>query len=121
MNHLLLGFALLFAAVRALAVSGDDWRYRDIVELIEQRATSGAPFRSPDELIEALPEGLRRNFTFVYETGNKFQDADPRNPRALVFNRNLIYAFNGHPDQRGYSVIEVMELDREKKTIELRE
>ena len=120
LNLWLLSMFMLWGAVAA-AVPGDDWHYQDIVSLIAQRAEAGRPFQTVDELIDAFPEGLRRNFTFVYDTKNKFQDASPLYPRALVFNQNLVYTFNGNPTQKGYQVIELMELDEAKQKLELRE
>jgi len=118
----LLGLSALpgFAAGHSDAASalGEDWHYSDILALLSEQ---GEAIRSPDDLIRAFPDGMKRHFTFVFETGSRLQNADAQRPRALVFNRNLIYTFNGGPEQKGYPTIEVMDLDAKAKQLSLRE
>lgn len=100
---------------------GEDWHYEDVLKLIEQQKLQGTPIDSPLALLKALPSSLKRNFTLVYKSRNRFQDASGLFPRAIVYSKHLVYTFNGHPDQKGYNVIELMDFRPEARKIELRE
>jgi hypothetical protein len=121
MRGWILLLCFLATGVSAAPLPGEEWHYADILSLIESRARAGRPLSTLDSLIAAFPAGMRRYFTFVYETHNRFQDASAANPRAVVFNQNLVYTFNGDPAQRGHGLLEVMEFDEASRRLELRE
>lgn len=61
-----------------------------------------------DDFLKQLPPDFKRHFTFVYETGTTLQESSPEYPRAVVFDKDLVFTFNGHPSQIGFDTIEVL-------------
>lgn len=66
---------------------------------------------SLEELIPLLPDELRQNFTFVYESRSPFRKSiSPDFPRVILFTKDakMVLSFTGDPAQSGYDVLEVM-------------
>jgi hypothetical protein len=65
-----------------------------------------------DDLVKALPEPLRTEYTLVFRS-RSLQGADYAHPRAVLFGADatLVVTFNGDPAQRGYDAVETMEFD----------
>lgn len=104
-----------------LPEDGTDWTFADVRQLIKSQEELGQPIQSPDQLLQVFPKGLKSDFTFIFDSKAKFQGATPLHPRALVFNKRLLYTFNGHPSQSGYSAVEFMDFDEKKRSITLHE
>lgn len=97
--------------------------YEDVVDLIKKNPKTGIPVQTIEELLPLLPEELRSNFTFVYQSrsphgglGDDSQDAvDPLHPRVILFSRDgrLSLAFTGNPEKPGYNVLESIHFNDE--------
>lgn len=97
-------------SLRELPSSADP-TYSDLITLlqIKQPETISGLI---DELYSSYP-GYFRHFTLAYDSLS-LHESSFENPRAIIYGKtgNLILTFNGHPDQRGYSNLEIMEFDK---------
>lgn len=84
---------------------------------------------SVEALVPKLPEELRSNFTFIYQSrsphgglGDEAQSAvDPLHPRVVLFSKDarVILAFTGNPAKPGYNVVEMATFDDAKASFVL--
>lgn len=65
---------------------------------------------SLDETLSRLPEEMLQSYVLVYSSRSR-QEASPQFPRVITYSNDarLIIAFNGHPEHRGYSKLEMIE------------
>ncbi|MBY0470170.1 hypothetical protein K2X30_03310 [bacterium] len=65
-----------------------------------------------DTMLSILPLEYRTNYTLVYGS-RSLQGASYQYPRAILFGGDgkLILAFNGHPSQRNYDKVEIIQFD----------
>jgi hypothetical protein len=86
-------------------------------ELLAHNPQTGRPVDSVSELVPLLPEELRRNFTFVYESRSPFKAAiTPQRPRVILFtdDARLVLTFIGDDTQPGADLLESMSFDDEQ-------
>jgi len=94
----------------------EQFNYEDLVALIKKNN-----FTQIESVLAALPEELRSNYTLVYAS-RSLQGANYDNPRTILFGRDarLIITFNGHPGQRNFDELEVLQFLEHTKDFELR-
>lgn len=65
-----------------------------------------------DEALKLIPSELFKNYVLVYRS-RSLQESSFLYPRAIVFGRSarFILAFNGHPRQRGFNNLEIIQFD----------
>lgn len=114
-------FLILICLGSRSFANGEDWDEKNILALIDDRAAAHNSYRTIDELLTDFPSGLKTLFTFIYDAKNRFQAAEPKFPRALVFNQKLLYTFNGKSDQLGYDTLEMISFDRDRRKFIMRE
>jgi len=96
-------------------------REREIGALIARSPVTGRPVDDAEELLEALPASIGRNFTLVHASrsphgGLGDRDAasvDAAFPRVVLFRDDgrLVLALTGNPDRPGYDTVEVVAFD----------
>ncbi|NQZ18210.1 MAG: hypothetical protein HRT44_02980 [Bdellovibrionales bacterium] len=67
---------------------------------------------SVEELLPLLPQQLRDNFTFVFESRSPFKDSiNHEYPRVVMFSKDtrFILTFTGQPGKPGYDIIEMID------------
>jgi hypothetical protein len=89
---------------------GGSFTLKDLEYILKEKNSS------IEEIISALPDSMRENFTFMKESQST-QGASPNSPRAIVFGKDskLVMTFNGDPTQAGYDIIEVMAFNETTK------
>lgn len=89
-----------------------------------EQLVKSAPRRANgiEDLIERLPKNLRSDFILMSKS-QSLQDADAKHPRVILSSPEGInlFAFNGHPNQKNYQSLEVIQFNRDLKKFELRE
>lgn len=92
----------------------------NVIEGIKRMA-SEPRIKSPQDVIAALPEEMRENFTLIHDS-QSIQDANLSHPRALMFSKDAtsIATFNGHPKLFGYDSIEAVAFLPETNRFEFR-
>jgi cytochrome c553 len=91
-------------------------------ELLQNNPATGRPVDTISELIPLLPEELRKNFTFVYDSRSPFRSGiSPEFPRVILFTDDgrLVLTFIGDERQPGFDLLETMSFDYESATFEL--
>ena len=61
-----------------------------------------------EDVLPYFHEDVWENSELMYKT-DSLQDASLEHPRALAFSDKLVITFNGHPSQRGFHALEMME------------
>ena len=85
---LLLLLALAPWSARPAAAAAGDAPFTEarLRALLAHNPQTGRPVDSVSELVPLLPEELRRNFTFVYDSRSPFKAAiTPQKPRVILF------------------------------------
>jgi hypothetical protein len=85
--------------------------------LLAHNPQTGRRVDSVAELVPLLPEELRRNFTFVYDSRSPFRAAiTPQRPRVILFtdDARLVLTFIGDEQQPGADLLETMSFDDEQ-------
>jgi len=77
---------------------------------------------SPEGILSALPKSLRSRYALLFKS-RSLQGASFKDPRVILFgdDARFVITFNGSPDQKGYSEIEVMEFDDQSETFSFHE
>jgi hypothetical protein len=91
-------------------------------ELLQNNPATGRPVDTISELVPLLPEELRKNFTFVYDSRSPFRSGiSPEFPRVILFTDDgrLVLTFIGDERQPGFDLLETMSFDYESATFEL--
>ena len=86
-------------------------------QLLARNPQTGQPVDSVSELVPLLPEELRRNFTFVYDSRSPFKASiTPERPRVILFtdDTRLVMTFIGDETQPGADLLETMSFDAEQ-------
>lgn len=101
----------------SIALASQPLTFEGVVGLIEKHGIQSIP-----ELLPRLPRDYRSHYTLMYRS-RSLQAASYLNPRAIVFGADakLILAFNGHPSQKGYDRLEIIQFRDETKSFEFRE
>src|SRR5262252_10690193 len=102
-------FPVLLAALAAcflpgLAAADGEGPFTEarLQALLQKSPVTGQPVDSIAELVPLLPEELRRNFTFVYDSRSPFKSGiSPEYPRVILFtdDARLILTFIGDERQ----------------------
>ncbi len=66
--------------------------------------------KTVEQVLDVLPESYLKGYTLVHSS-KSLQGASFMNPRAIVFGNDghFIITFNGHPDQKGFHTLEMVE------------
>jgi hypothetical protein len=107
-----------------LAAADDDGPFTEarLQQLLQRNPATGRPVDSIAELVPLLPEELRKNFTFVYDSRSPFKSAiSPEYPRVILFtdDARLVLTFIGDERQPGFDLLETMAFDYEKAKFDL--
>ena len=84
--------------------------------LLAKNPASQKPVGDVAELVRALPDQLRQNFTFVYKSRSPFASAiTPALPRVILFSddASFIATFIGDAKAPGHDIIEMLIFDEE--------
>src|SRR5262249_11687355 len=107
-----------WSARPAAAADGDaPFTEARLRELLARNPQTGQPVDSVAELVPLLPEELRRNFTFVYDSRSPFKASiTPERPRVILFtdDTRLVITFIGDETQPGADLLETMSFDAEQ-------
>ncbi len=103
-------FALVLGVTDARAFT-----YLDLVDVITRRG-----LQRLEDVLPYLPASLRAHYTLVYRS-HSLQEASYDYPRAVLFGRDarFIVTFNGNPAQRGYSDLEILQFNEDRREFEL--
>ena len=96
------------------AVGDEPFTEAQLRELLKHNPQTGRPVNSVSELVPLLPDELRRNFTFVYDSRSPFKAAiTPQLPRVILFTDDgrLVLTFIGDEQQPGADLLETMTFD----------
>jgi len=86
-------------------------------ELLKHNPQTGQPVDSVAELVPLLPDELRKNFTFVYDSRSPFKASiTPQLPRVILFSDDgrLVLTFIGDDKAPGADLLESMSFDDEQ-------
>ena len=100
-------------AAAALQAQAEPTAYERLLSILEPGAGRTPP-ANIEQVLEALPENLRSNFTLVHSSRSAHRDAiDPLFPRVILFTEDgkLLLAFTGNPDRPGYNQLEAIHFD----------
>ena len=108
----------------SLAAADDEGPFTEarLQALLQKSPVTGRPVDSITELVPLLPEELRKNFTFVYDSRSPFKSGiSPEYPRVILFtdDARLILTFIGDERQPGFDLLETMAFDYEKAKFDL--
>jgi hypothetical protein len=113
-RHILALFLTLAAWPTLAAAADAPFTEARLRELLAHNPQTGRPVDSVAELVPLLPEELRRNFTFVYDSRSPFKAAiTPQKPRVILFtdDARLVLTFIGDDTQPGADLLETMSFD----------
>jgi|SRR5579862_1794184 len=104
--------------VPGLASADDEGPFTEarLQALLQKSPVTGRPVDSIAELVPLLPEELRKNFTFVYDSRSPFKPGiSPEYPRVILFtdDARLVLTFIGDERQPGFDLLETMAFDYE--------
>ncbi len=91
-------------------------------ELLQKNPATGRPVDSIKELMPLLPQELRANFTFVYDSRSPFHSSiSPEYPRVILFapDGRLVLTFTGDEGKPGFDLLESMSFDDNGAKFEL--
>jgi hypothetical protein len=107
-----------WSTLPAAAADGDEpFTEARLRALLAHNPQTGRPVDSVSELVPLLPEELRRNFTFVYDSRSPFKASiTPERPRVILFtdDTRLVLTFIGDDQQPGADLLETMSFDAEQ-------
>ncbi|HEX4923636.1 MAG TPA: hypothetical protein VFV50_06105 [Bdellovibrionales bacterium] len=110
-------FVLILMSLLASAASAyEAFTYRDLAQKIKEKNGE----LTVNELLLSLPASLRRSFTLL-KTSESLQEASWKYPRVLMFNDNLVLAFNTHASQKGYAALEIIDIDKNRRVFNFQE
>ena len=120
---LLLALLLAWPAFAA-AATGDEAPFTEVrlQDLLKNNPQTGRPVDSIAELVPLLPQELRRNFLFAYESRSPFKTSiTPALPRVILFtdDARLVLTFIGDDRAPGAELLETMAFDDSAKTFVL--
>jgi hypothetical protein len=114
-------FLSTFTPRPALA-EGSAFGESSLRDLLQKNPATGLPVDSIRELVPLLPDELRANFTFVYESRSPFRTSiSPDYPRAILFTKDarLVLTFTGDVREPGADLLESMSFDEKTAKFEL--
>ncbi|MES3036676.1 MAG: hypothetical protein V4736_02105 [Bdellovibrionota bacterium] len=101
---------------------GSSFDEAQLQSLLAKNPTTLQPVRSIEELVPLLPEELRSNFTFIYDSRSPFKKSiTPEFPRTVLFTEDgkLILTFTGNPALPGFNILESIKFDDKTSTFTL--
>ena len=109
-------FIILSWPILMSQAKANDFNFENLVDLVNTNNPT-----SVSEVIPLLPAEIRSNYTMMH-TSMSAQGASPEFPRVIMFGSNgkMIITFNGSPDQRNYSRLEIMQFRDDSKQFEFR-
>lgn len=113
-----LSFGVVLAAMYSAWPSGQTQPatrtpYEQVLSILAP-GNGKAPPANVEQVVQALPDELRSNFTFVYDSRSTHRSSvDPSFPRVVLFTTDgkLMLAFTGNPKRPGYDQIEAIHFD----------
>jgi hypothetical protein len=86
-----------------------------------KRIVEDCKVTSVEQLLPLLPQEYRSRYTLVYGS-RSLQFASPEHPRVISFGLTgeLVMAFSGDPDEKGFDSLETMEFERPEKKFKFR-
>ena len=102
------------SAIADTSMFASRFSLRELDALIAQSPVTNAPVTSLAELVPLLPDELRQNFTFVYQSRSPFAASiTPDRPRVILFSEDasFIATFIGDPNAAGHDVVETLTFD----------
>jgi hypothetical protein len=106
-SHLFV-FAVLAGAAALAARQASPTPYEELLSILERRPAN------IEQVLQALPEELRSNFTFVHASRSPHRDEiDRQFPRVVLFSEDarLLLAFTGNPRGAAYNQLEAIHYD----------
>ena len=100
-------------AAAALQAQAEPTAYERLLSIL-QPGPGRTPPANVEQVLQALPEELRSNFTFVHSSRSTHRAAiDPLFPRVVLFTTDakLLLAFTGNPALPGYDQLEALHFD----------
>jgi len=113
----LLGFALLLP----LPAHANTFDQKSLESLLQKNPRTGLPVQTIAELVPLLPQELRENFTFVYDSRSPFRASiSHQKPRTILFSADgrLILTFTGDASKPGFDLLETISFQDETATFE---
>lgn len=98
----------------------DGFDFEELQKILQEKK-----FSKLDDLLDDLnqnqPDFMSR-YTLVYDS-KSLHESSKEFPRAIVYGENgkFIISFNGHPKQKGYDLLEVVQFNDKSKRFEFRE
>ena len=104
----------------SLSPSSEDLSFNELSEILQKNQ-----FSKIEDLLKYLKQnkpGYVSHYALGYESLS-LQGSSKEFPRAIVYGKtaNFIIAFNGHPDQKNYQMLEMVEFNHVKNEFEFRE
>lgn len=112
-------FCIFFAGVNCNAQT---FTNSDLINLLNKNPKTNAPVDSIAELVSLLPQELRKNFTFVFDSRSPLKDSISASyPRVVLFSDDarFMLTFTGDPAKPGADVIETMSFNDKSSAFEL--
>jgi len=117
-SNLLKKWPLTFSLVciQPALVDASSFSFEDL----EQWITNEKP-KEIEEVFSILPEDFKH--AVLVHDSQSIQESSPENPRVLLFGdgAELVLSFNGHPNQRGYQGLELVQFRTDTAKFEYRE
>ena len=104
---------LVIALTAVLGAQAPPTPYERLLSILQPGNGTPAP-ANIEQVLQALPEELRSNFTFIHTSRSNHRDAvDPLFPRVVLFTQDakLLLAFTGNPALPGYNQLEAIHFD----------
>jgi hypothetical protein len=116
LRRVILPLLLTLAWPTFATAAADDGPFTEarLQEILKHNPHTGQPVDLINELVPLLPQELRRNFTFVYESRSPFKAAiTPKLPRVILFtdDARLVLTFIGDDQKPGADLLETMSFD----------
>ena len=115
--------ALLLPGLWSAPAGAEPFTEANLQQLLQKNPNTGRPVDSIGELIPLLPNELRENFLFVYESRSPFHAGiSPEYPRVILFTHDtrLVLTFIGDERQPGFDLLETMSFDDDQAKFVLR-
>lgn len=113
---LAIGLIIFDLSISLAAEPPTDITYEWLEQLIKTENLS-----SVQAVIEKLPDGYKKNFVLMRSSAS-IQGATLENPRVIMFGKTarLMMTFNGHPKERGFDRLEMIEFNDQTKKFDFK-
>jgi hypothetical protein len=107
----------IFAVAAAVAAIAPAARAAPFTEADLDALLAAHPVETINQLVPLLPDDLRENFTFVYESRSPFRDdITPDRPRVILFSEDATFLATFVTDGTGRDLLETLSFDRQSAT-----